>query len=215
MLKTSKDGVNLTLRFFKCAAVIDHVVDEWDLLLVRNLRGETRTGILFQGFEFFRIERSSGGETLQKALDLQIIRGGDENDAIEAFVPFGDAAGMAGFKDQRRFDHGNRFRVAAENVVRPCFLRSYDGGMNDAIQFIEAALAKSEVGKLRTIERAVFAEDFRSEVVDDLPIDGLAGLHEPTAYVICRNRVHSVRGKEPGDGTFAAAQSACESYAQH
>ena len=64
--------------------------------------------------------------------------------------------------------------------------------MNNTIQIIQLALTKGQIGQLRAIQRAVFADNIRAKMFDNLPIHFLARFHQPAAHFIGGNDVNAV-----------------------
>jgi hypothetical protein len=63
--------------------------------------------------------------------------------------------------------------------------------MNDRIQFIEPAAAKSHFGEARPIQSAIFANNLRTEYLDDLVIYPMPGLHQLPAQFVGLNDVRA------------------------
>jgi hypothetical protein len=87
--------------------------------------------------------------------------------------------------------------------------------MDDRVQFREAPFVKGQPRQHAAIEQTVRSNDPRPEVLDDLRVHGLARLHQCAADVIRRENMGAALGEHGSDRTLAAAQPACQSYAQH
>src|SRR5208337_4329584 len=118
------------------------------------------------------------------------------------------------FKDERRLYDGNGGGILREDLVHPLLLGGDHGRVNDGVEVVEAAALEGEFGEADAIEAAIGAYDFRAECADDLGVDKVAGFHHFAAEGVGFNNVRAQFTQECGDGAFAAAEAACESYAE-
>ena len=94
-------------------------------------------------------------------------------------------------------------------------LRGDDGGVDDAVELVEAAVREGFHGERGAVELAVGTDDRRAEGLDDGGVDRFAGAHHVAAERIGLEDGDAGLGPDEGDGTFAAADAARESYPQH
>ncbi len=65
------------------------------------------------------------------------------------------------------------------------------------------------------VEAAIGVDDIWAEDADDFGVDGLAGFHHSAAEGVGFDDVSAEFAQSGGDGGFAAAEAAGESYAEH
>jgi hypothetical protein len=87
--------------------------------------------------------------------------------------------------------------------------------MDDAIEFVETTIMEGEGCEARAIEGAIRADDGGAEVFCDVAIDFVAGLHHVAGDGVGFKDMEAVLAEDGGDGRFATAEAAGESYAQH
>jgi hypothetical protein len=90
-----------------------------------------------------------------------------------------------------------------------------DGGVNDGVEVVEATPLEGEFSKAGAVETSIWGDDIGAEGADDLGVDEVAGLHHLAAEGVGFNDVRAEFAEEGGDGAFAAAETAGESYAEH
>ena len=123
------------------AFVVNDIVGQGGLFGVGNLVGEAEAGIGFSGFAS-RARRADAGDV---AGDFEIVRRGDEDDAIDAATPIGEdalafaaGAGVANhFKDEGGLDDGDGGWIVREDLFHPVLLGGDDGGMDDGVELVE------------------------------------------------------------------------------
>src|SRR5277367_128954 len=206
-----KNALHLSAGVFERAVVVNNVVGKRDLLAVGNLRGQTGACVCFEISRRRRVPRHAGNV----AGDLELVRRGDQNDAVEALTPAGGASLRIDFENQSRFDHGDGVGVLRKDALGPLLLCGDDRGVDDAIELEQATMAEGKIGEAMAIEGSVGADDLGPEVLDDGAVDGLARRHELAAKRIGFDDVRAEGAKDGGHGRLSASQSTGEAYTQH
>jgi hypothetical protein len=178
---------------------------------------EAKTGLGFSGLSGGAGRSDAGGV----AGDLKVVGRGDDYDAVYAAAPVGEdgfllaaGAGIAnGFEQKSGFNYGDGGGVAGENFVDLLPLEIDDSGMNNGVEFLEAAAGEGELGKAGAVEFAVGSHDLAAEDSDDFRKDGLTGLHELAAKSVGFDDVGAAFAKHGGDGALTTAEAAGEAYA--
>jgi hypothetical protein len=75
--------------------------------------------------------------------------------------------------------------------------------MHDSVQFLQSAVAKSEVGEAGTIEMAVMANDLATEARNDLVVDCVTGLHDLAAEGVSFDDLSAKFAQHRGNSALA------------
>ena len=91
-------------------------------------------------------------------------------------------------ENQRRFHDGNGMWLPPTKLGHPFILLLNYGGMDNLVQLLNAA-GECGFGQLRTVHGLVRIEDAWAEMLDDLLVDGLSGLHQLMRNVVRLNQM--------------------------
>jgi hypothetical protein len=200
---------NLGVEGVAVAGVFEDVVGAGGFVGVGNLVAEADAGFSGSG----SLGGGIGAYASGVAGYFGFVGGCDDDDAVDAVAPVGEdgfgfaaGAGVAlDLKDQRRLDDGYGGGIASEDFGHPAALLGDDGGMDDGVEFLQAAALEGKIGEVEAVEAAVRGNDFRTEDTDDLGKDGLAGLHEGAAQLVGFDDLSAEFAEYGGYGAFAAA----------
>ena len=208
--------IDLPLKLAEVAVIGEHVVDELRFGLVTSLPVEAAAGIGLQAGDAVGREDGAGGGAIDVAGYFADLRGSDEDEAIEAVAPaVPGAAAVKGLEEKGGLDQDDGVGIAVGDGGGEFRLMVDDGGMDDSVELLDAAIHEGDTGESGAIEGAGWGENGRAEVVDDGGEDELARLHEVSTDGVCLKDVSTKVTEEPGDGGFAAAETAGEADAEH
>lgn len=208
------EPIDLGSRGVEGVGIVDDHVAAGNLDGLGKLRGEAGAGIALGAGTLFR-GSIAWKHPREEALDLQLVGGRDQDDAVEAAAPLRDGAPGLGFEDERGLDEDNGVRVAGKKVVHSALLLGDDRGMDNAVQFGQAAVVEDEIREARPVQRAVVAKNRGTEVLDDGQVNGLPWLHEFTRNPIGFEDGEAMFAQQSGDSGLATSEAAGESDTQH
>ncbi|MCY1179739.1 hypothetical protein D9M73_201530 [compost metagenome] len=171
-------------------AIIDqHIVGMAQALFAAGLGLEN-------GLHLFR----AGLVAQQGALDLQLLRGIDHQQALGALK-------LARFDHQRR--HKHRIRRLGLGQVTENLLT--DQRMQQGFQPAPLlGVAEDQLAQCRTVQLAIFLQHTGTEALDDTGQCRTPGFDHPARGLIGIHQVHAQLDKALGRGTFATADAAGE-----
>ena len=95
----------------------------------------------------------------------------------------------------------------SKHFVHPSALRFNHWRMHDGIQFLQSAMAESEIGNACAVELAVRLNNFRPKCADDLVVHFVARLHEFAPQGIGLDDLRAKFTQHGCHSAFAAAQT--------